>query len=271
MKMEGLTKNRKQIVKVLEHALNMSAKYLGPPSFAYEIGPYTIDRYGDVTVADDAVSEDVISLLLGKELVREDPGRRRNETLVTVPLSGHTGRSLKNLLCLINAKGVLISKAVGRPGNFSVSERLLNGLLEISPDTQEEFMRVISIVGEEGLRGISFANDRIVFSFPHTNDTDKIRSYMQLVKLLDKRAREAKRISPEPCKVTNEKYTFRHFLVRLGMTGDTYEMARWILLQNLNGHVAFRTKEQAEQAAKKLKKKREEERERAKEMAFHRL
>ena len=73
------------------------------------------------------------------------------------------------------------------------------------------------------------------------------------------------------CKDTNEKYTFRVWLMRLGMMGDEYKVARKILLKNLKGHTAFRTKSQAEVAKEKLKLQREAERNTADELAFEEL
>ncbi|MBR4450324.1 MAG: hypothetical protein IKS39_00635 [Clostridia bacterium] len=43
--------------------------------------------------------------------------------------------------------------------------------------------------------------------------------------------------------VPNEKYAFRCFLLRLGFIDDDYKTARKILLRNLEGNTAFRTKE----------------------------
>jgi len=39
---------------------------------------------------------------------------------------------------------------------------------------------------------------------------------------------------------TNQKYTFRTWLLRLGMIGDEFKTARLHLLANLKGDIAFR-------------------------------
>ena len=52
------------------------------------------------------------------------------------------------------------------------------------------------------------------------------------------------------------------------MIGDEYKVARRILLQNLKGHTAFRTKDQAEAAKEKSQARRTAEKEAAREMAF---
>ena len=98
-----------------------------------------------------------------------------------------------------------------------------------------------------------------------------MHSYMQLFELMVKTAKSQKRIYPKKCKDANEKYVFRTWLVRLGMKGDEYKTARMILMNNLQGHAAFWTKEQYEAAKEKNKARYEEQKERACEQAFIRL
>ena len=56
-------------------------------------------------------------------------------------------------------------------------------------------------------------------------------------------SKQLKRITAKDKEVPNEKYAFRCFLLRLGFIGDEYKAARKILLRNLEGNTAFRTKE----------------------------
>ena len=80
-----------------------------------------------------------------------------------------------------------------------------------------------------------------------------------------------KRVFSDRCKITNEKYTFRVWLMRLGMMGSEYKTARKLLLRNLKGNAAFRTKDQAEIAKDKLKAQRDAEKEIAAETDFDKL
>ena len=57
---------------------------------------------------------------------------------------------------------------------------------------------------------------------------------------MQRRASRAK-TNPE-----NEKYTFRTWLLRLGMIGDEFKTARQHLLKNLEGNIAWRDPAQAE-------------------------
>ena len=48
MKIKTNTSNRKELVNKLVQETGFEAKYLGAPSFIYQIGPYTVDRQGDI-------------------------------------------------------------------------------------------------------------------------------------------------------------------------------------------------------------------------------
>lgn len=75
--------------------------------------------------------------------------------------------------------------------------------------------------------------------FPYTQDSDEIRAYTELVTKLCEMASRQKRTGTVK-NTDNEKYTFRCFLLRLGMIGDEYKITRRILLRNLTGNSAFR-------------------------------
>lgn len=49
----------------------------------------------------------------------------------------------------------------------------------------------------------------------------------------------------KPTQSDNEKYTFRTWLLRLGMIGEEFATARKFLLRNLEGNGAWRRPEQA--------------------------
>ena len=58
----------------------------------------------------------------------------------------------------------------------------------------------------------------------------------------------------------NEKYTFRVWLLRLGMIGDEFKTARKHLLDHLEGCIAWKDPAQAERQKERLRQKREAER-----------
>jgi hypothetical protein len=56
---------------------------------------------------------------------------------------------------------------------------------------------------------------------------------------------------------SNEKYALRTWLLRLGMNGPDFKQTRKILMENLSGHAAFRTDEEAQKFLAKEKAKRD--------------
>lgn len=71
--------------------------------------------------------------------------------------------------------------------------------------------------------------------------------------LIQKSARHTKTVSD------NEKYTFRTWLLRLGLIGDEFKTARHHLLKNLDGNIAWKDPAQAEKQKERLAQKRAEE------------
>jgi len=58
---------------------------------------------------------------------------------------------------------------------------------------------------------------------------------------LNQNAKTLKHVSAKAKDTDNDKFTFRVFLIRLGMIGDEYKDTRKILLENLEGNSAFRS------------------------------
>ena len=268
MKIASLISDRKKIVKALEEATGACAVCLGAPSFGYSVGSYTVDRSGDIMA--EEMDPDVIVSLVAKGII-DDPGTDTSETTISLPMEGFDGKSLRNLVYMLHSKCTLLGKAVGKPGSYKVSEELITDLEEKLTLTAQEFLQVLADAGEGSLEGLSFEDEKISFRFPSTTESDRLQAFMQLTELMGKMAREQARVSHSKCKETNEKYTFRVWLMRIGMKGDEYKTARKVLLKNLKGHTAFRTKDQADVAKERNRVKRAAEREAAREMAFTEL
>ena len=265
MTIASLISDRKKTVKALEEVTGSGAVYLGAPSFGYSVGPYTVDRSGDITA--EEMDPDVIATLVAKGVIA-DPGTDISETTISLPMEGRDGRSLRNLVYMLHSKSALLGRAVGKPGFYRVSEELITALERRTTLTAEEFLQMIAGDGKGSLKGLSFEDGKISLHFPGTADPDRLQAFMQLTELMVRAVSEQVRVSPVKCKETNEKYTFRVWLMRLGMKGDEYRVARKVLLQNLKGHTAFRTKDQAEAAKEKNQARRAAEKEAAREMAF---
>jgi len=87
----------------------------------------------------------------------------------------------------------------------------------------------------------------------------KLKAYIQFCMAITAQAHNQRSASPIKTVSENEKYTFRVWLLRLGMIGDEFKTARKHLLDNLEGNIAWKSPEQAEAQKERLRKKREEE------------
>jgi len=88
----------------------------------------------------------------------------------------------------------------------------------------------------------------------------KIKAYIQFCLAMTAQALNQRSASPTKTQSSNEKYTFRVWLLRLGMIGDEFKTARQHLLDHLEGCIAWKDPAQAQRQKERLREKREAER-----------
>ncbi|SKC57876.1 hypothetical protein [Maledivibacter halophilus] len=222
--------DRKKKVKLLGEHFGVKPKYLGAPSFAYEIETpkeiYTIDREGRIMIP------------AGEEIEFEELIAGPEESLsyeLEIPMDGHSGRSLRNIVNMIYSRQPLIKKALNIEENI-VEEDLVIKINEAdikSIDSLERAMKDIDDLDHPGIK-FNFQDKTIIFKHTGTE------AATWLFALINKNAKAQKRALAKVKATDNEKYTFRTWLTRLGMVGDEYKEIRKELLQNLSGNSAFR-------------------------------
>ena len=82
--------------------------------------------------------------------------------------------------------------------------------------------------------------------FNSTLHAGKVKTYIQLSLAICSQALTQKKASYERTVSANEKYTFRTWLLRLGMIGDEFKTARKHLLEHLDGNIAWKDPSQIE-------------------------
>jgi len=241
---------RKELVNQLSQHLEVRSVYLGAPSFAYQVGDYTVDRHGSILDVRGQVVE--LEELLGNSGTKEEAqveATSNQETAdktestilqVEIPLEGYGGKSLRNFLHLLYNNQPLIKKALRLKSDL-VSEEIIAALKQERMVTLDHFKKAL-----EGVNcpHIDFDFDKETITFKLDTDEvspEKVEATTKLLVQANINARRLKRNVAAKVKVTdNEKFTFRTWLLRLGMVGDEYKLARKILLQNLSGNSAFR-------------------------------
>lgn len=238
---------RKEMIKLLEEHFEVKAKYMGAPSFAYQIitseETYIINREGMIKNSEGETIE-FEKLLNGEaDTDKIETGSTIDAVEVILPMEGHTGITLKNLINMISSKQSLIKKSFKLEEEIFL-EDFVKGINDRRIVTIEDFKKAVFETGIEKHQGITFDFEKqtITFRFYRGEiDNDRITTYTQFVTILNESAKVAKHTSFKQTKTDNEKYTFRTWLLRLGIIGDEYKVARKVLLANLDGNGAFRS------------------------------
>lgn len=176
------------------------------------------------------------------------------------PVSQHNGVTLRNLVNLLYSRGKLIGKATG--GHFHVEEGLVEKLKNDSCTFAiMNFINAVSDYETEhgvALEGLKITTEKVTFTgFPTAPDHEHLTAFAQLAVLMNQQAISQKRIQAKDVNDENEKYALRTWLLRLGMNGPDFKETRKILMENLSGHAAFRTDEEAQKFLAREKAKRD--------------
>ncbi|EHN13426.1 amidoligase family protein [Clostridium sporogenes] len=180
---------------------------------------------------------------------------------IHIGAKGHTPNTLKNLVNLIAAKEDLIYKSLEiDPARVKyckkVNEHLIETINKKKPKSLKELADIwYSDYGVENRRrhyhtsryhGLNlhstFIKGTIEFRiFNGTMHAGKIRSYIVFCLAISHQALKQKSASAKRTHTDNEKYTFRCWLLRLGLIGDEFKNCRMHLMKSLDGDSAFRT------------------------------
>ena len=223
----NLTIDRKEAVARIAELTGEKPFYVGAPRFAYEIRGIILETNSSVVISESAdleLLEKLISVgIIGANIQARFP-------MPQIP-------TLHSILATIHSKGRLVSKATG--GDFYISDELMEHIKQCH--IVADLLSTIESTEEGALRGISLTEDEIVFDgFPPTSDPIEVKAYEELASAIVGFCL-CHRVSPKVVDETNEKFSFRIWLVRLGLNGANYKKEREIFYSRLTGHTAFRT------------------------------
>jgi hypothetical protein len=210
---------RKDLVTEICRITGDTSEYQFMPTCAYKVGNVTIDKDGGVTCENEEKLNHIAEELEKVDFTPEESAKGSEseapeDTGLTfeIPIDQVDVTNLSNFL---KAKGSLIKKS------FEIDDL-----------------------------SIDINDDSVSFPwFKKMPEPDEIKAYTDFLTLLCKLSKEQKRVSSRAYEVTNEKYAFRCFLLRLGFIGPDYKLDRKILLKNLSGNSAFRNDSSAKEEA----------------------
>ena len=179
---------------------------------------------------------------------------------IHVDAEKHTPTSLKNLINLMASKEDLLYKSLEiDPARLrycqKVNENLITTINKKKPKTLEALADIwYAGYGYEN-RNRHYHNSRYhglnlhsVFDkgtvefrlFNGTTHAGKIKAYIQFCLAVSHQAITQKSASAKRTQTDNEKYTFRCWMLRLGLIGEEFETCRLHFLTNLQGNSAWR-------------------------------
>jgi len=267
------TTDRKVLAKALADKLGTTAKYMGPPTFGYQVGDYIVDRNGNIEGEDfEALRDFLQSIGCFPEEETEPAGEQtepeteapdsgaQDQVSISVPADDLTPTQMKNLIFTLFTKQYLIGKMTG--GDLlNIPDNLIARLMENTPETMEDFKALLDAAKEDGLTGFEFADGKITLTYAaHQDEPERNLLYAMLTARILKAVKEATRVFPERQEPENEKYFARAWLLRIGYNGADSKAERNLLLKHLKGHSAFPNDEAAEKHKAKYAEIRKEKR-----------
>ena len=273
------TTDRKALAKALADELGTTAKYMGPPTFGYQVGDYIVDRDGNIEGEDfEALRDFLQSIGCFPEEETEPAGEQtepetetpdsgtQDQVSISVPADDLTPAQMKNLIFTLFTKQYLIGKMTG--GDLlNIPDNLIARLMENTPETMEDFKALLDAAKEDGLTGFEFAEGKVTLTYAaHQDEPERNMLYAMLTARILKAAKEATRVFPERQEPENEKYFARAWLLRIGYNGADSKAERNLLLKHLKGHSAFPNDEAAEKHKTKYAEIRKEKRQAAQEV-----
>ena len=271
---EAETFDRKELVKALAVHLGVRSVYNGMPSRSYKVGPYTIEGDGsivgdDITPLRDFLIENGYAKAEDFEAQAETPevnaenaigeveenavGEAAGDSeaphvtdddgsfmVIGMPVPDMTTLALKNLVFMLYTKQYLLNRAFGEP-QLRITEKLVTRLQEYTPESLEEFERILKDAWSlDELQGFSYEDGKVTMAFPQDEHTpEKWTLYADLLARIVHCAMSTRRTRPVLQKPENERYFMYSWLIRLGCGGPDSRALRRLMIGNLDGYCAF--------------------------------
>jgi len=237
MTIETNITNRLELASALAEYLNTRAVYLGPPTFAYQIGDIHLSREGILSGND---LDGIFPFLEMQGIVTAQPKMIQEITGSTasgiqIPLEGYTPVNLRNLIITLYSKQWLIRKSCCMPA-LHIPESAVNSM---PTDTLESAVQsLLDLKAAGALTGIDITCEQITLFMEADADLEAVQTFLQHVV---QSAKAATRVFPAYHPQENEKYIMHGWLIRLGLTGFDHKALRKSLMSSLHGNCAFRS------------------------------
>ncbi len=176
------TTDRKALAKALADKLGITAKYMGPPTFGYQVGDYIVDRDGNIEGENFEALRDFLQSIGCFPEEETEPAEEQTEpetetpdsgtqdqVSISVPADDLTPAQMKNLIFTLFTKQYLIGKMTG--GDLlNIPDNLIARLMENTPENMEDFKTLLDAAKEDGLTGFEFAEGKVTLTYAAHQD-----------------------------------------------------------------------------------------------------
>lgn len=264
-------KDKKRLIEAVSSILQAPATYLGAPSFNYQVGGYTIDKDGTLSVPEETREDETRNLLLSLKIQGFLPVEELTE--LEAEQTATTVTPVETSVAEVNAEPPAETNNTEEnpmPNtsvtDFTPDTNLLDAMpairtvrsehtlaIEIPKTTLsgQAFLNLQKIVGSKAtllklalgtdILDIQITEDKICFPWFMLRGVDgEVDAYAKLIAALIKMATRQKRVTAKDQPVENAKFSMRLFLIRLGFIGDEYKTARKILTSSLTGNSSWK-------------------------------
>lgn len=244
------TTDRKALAKAIAEELGTTARYLGLPSYGYQIGDFTVDHDGNIIGEDFGALHDFLRRngYISDEPAadQEAPADSEAEPItsmdISIPARDATVAQLKNLIFMLHSRQTLINRMT-ESNCLNIPDILIDRLQESTLETLEDLTSLLDdsrAVAE--LTGFDLRDRKGSMTFPFDEtQPERWTTYANLLNRIFDAAMKATRVFPERVEPDdqNEKYLAYTWLQRLGYHGADFKAERKILLGHLKGYCAF--------------------------------
>ena len=279
MRIQTNTTDRKALVKAIAEELHTEYRYLRTPTYAYEVGDFTVDRDGNIIGedftplmsflrrsgfitedalvaqtehADESAEEDALVVEPADNSTEETNSSADSEAptsmlsnideqTITIPAPGITVEQLRNLTYTLYSRQYILNLMTGGE-TIAIPQEMVEALKQAQPATSEDFTALLDSHKAHGLQGFDFKDGQFTLTFPfYETEPTKWTTFAGLQGRILQAALAAKRVFPELLKPDEEaeKYTAHIWLQRMGYKGPEMKEQRNILLHHLHGYCAF--------------------------------
>ena len=200
---------RKKLVKKLSALVGESARYMGMPSMAFQVGSFSVSASGEISGGE--LPGEIKAALAragftpASEPTVEEEAAPAEGMVVRVPLESLPDNAIRNFENMVASKGALIKKAFG--------------LQELPVECTDDALEILWFKDRE------------------PEDRGHAEAFIRA--MLDK-CRNQRYVSSKPLETDNERYSMRVFINSLGFKGSGHKALRAGLLKHLDGNTAWR-------------------------------